>query len=39
MRMQSETYMRVAGFVEFSLAFVLLEAASVTGRLAMVKLS
>jgi hypothetical protein len=39
MRMQPETYMRVAGFVEFDFAFVLLGAASVTGRLAMVKLS
>ena len=37
MRMQPETYMRVAGFVEFDFAFV--QAASVTGRLAMVKLS
>jgi len=39
MRMQPETYMRVAGFVEVDFAFVLLGAASVTGRLAMVKLS
>ena len=33
MGMQPETYMLVAGFVEFNLTFVLLGAASVVGRL------
>lgn len=38
MRMQPETYMLVAGFVEFNLTFVLLGAASVVGRLVAVGL-